>query len=35
MCPTYETILADFRKTYQRWMALVSGGGSGDFVAEA
>jgi transglutaminase-like putative cysteine protease len=30
----YETILADFRKTYSRWMKLVSEGRRGDFAAE-
>jgi transglutaminase-like putative cysteine protease len=31
----YEAILADFRKTYPRWMKLVSEGRRGDFAAEA
>lgn len=31
----YETIIADFKKTYPRWMALVSDGKRGNFAAEA
>lgn len=31
----YEAIIADFKKTYPRWMALASEGKSGNFVAEA
>jgi transglutaminase-like putative cysteine protease len=31
----YEAILADFKKEYPRWMALVSGGGHGEFATEA
>ena len=31
----YGTIIADFRKTYPRWMALVSEGKRGNFAAEA
>jgi transglutaminase-like putative cysteine protease len=31
----YEAILADFRKTYPRWVALVNQGQGGDFMAEA
>jgi transglutaminase-like putative cysteine protease len=30
----YEAILADFRKTYPRWMKLVSAGGQRDFATE-
>jgi transglutaminase-like putative cysteine protease len=30
----YEAILADFRKTYPRWMKLVSAGGQGEFATE-
>lgn len=30
----YEAILADLRKTYPRWMALVSDGKRGEFVTE-
>lgn len=30
----YETILADFRKTYPRWMKLVSAGAQRDFAME-
>ena len=31
----YEEIIADFRKTYPRWMVLVSKGKRGNFAAEA
>lgn len=31
----YETIIADFKRTYPRWMALVSDGKRGDFAVEA
>ena len=31
----YEAIIADFKKTYPRWMALVSEGKRGNFAAEA
>lgn len=31
----YETILADFRKTYPRWMKMVSEGRRGEFATEA
>jgi transglutaminase-like putative cysteine protease len=31
----YAEILADFRKTYPRWMELLSVGGRGDFATEA
>lgn len=31
----YEAIIADFKKTYPRWMALVGGGKRGNFAAEA
>lgn len=31
----YEEILADFRKTYPRWMELVSTNGHGEFATEA
>ena len=31
----YEAIIADFKKTYPRWMMLVSEGKSGNFAAEA
>jgi transglutaminase-like putative cysteine protease len=31
----YETILRDFRKTYPRWMALVSESRQGEFATEA
>ena len=30
----YEMILADFKKTYPRWMELVSAGGRGEFAPE-
>ena len=31
----YEAIIADFKKTYPRWMVLVGNGKRGDFPAEA
>ena len=31
----YETIIADFKRTYPRWMMLVRGRKSGNFAAEA
>jgi len=31
----YDIILADFKKTYPRWMELVSAGGRGEFATEA
>jgi hypothetical protein len=31
----YEAIIADFKKTYPRWMAVVSDGKRGDFAVEA
>lgn len=31
----YEQIIADFKKTYPRWMKLVNGGKRGNFAAEA
>ena len=31
----YEAIIADFKKTYPRWMALVTQGKRGNFAAEA